>query len=125
MTNRSLLGRDESCASGNTVAACAADGLMAGAGFTFALVVLSTVRETVGSGTLFAHAEALAGSSSVFLDITVGPDYNGFLLLILPPGGFMVLGFLLAGKRILDARLQRKAVAGIADVESACAAGHA
>ncbi|MGD8914761.1 MAG: electron transport complex subunit RsxE, partial [Candidatus Thiodiazotropha sp.] len=37
------------------------------------------------------------------------PDYKGFLLIILPPGGFLVLGFLLAGKRLLDRLLaQRK-----------------
>jgi electron transport complex protein RnfE len=108
-----------------TVAACAADGLMTGSGFTFALVVLGTVREILSSGTLFAHAEALLGGSFAFLDITAIPDYKGFLLLILPPGGFMVLGFPLAGKRILDTRVQRKAVASIPDVESACAEGHA
>jgi electron transport complex protein RnfE len=89
------------------------------------LIILGAVREILGSGTLFAHAEALLGNSFAFLDTTVIPDYKGFLLLILPPGGFMVLGFLLAGKRILDARLQRKAVASIPDVESACATGHA
>ena len=125
VTNCAILGRAEAFASRNTVLASAADGLMMGAGFTFALVILGAVREILGSGTLFAHAEALLGNSFAFLDTTVIPDYKGFLLLILPPGGFIVLGFLLAGKRILDARLQRKAVASVPDVESACATGHA
>jgi electron transport complex protein RnfE len=39
-----------------------------------------------------------------FLETTLIPDYRGFLLMILPPGGFLALGFLLAGKRILDLR---------------------
>jgi len=125
VTNCAILGRAEAFASRNNVLASATDGLMMGAGFTFALVILGAVREILGSGTLFAHAEALLGNSFAFLDTTVIPDYKGFLLLILPPGGFMVLGFLLAGKRILDARLQRKAVESIPDVESACATGHA
>jgi len=125
VTNCAILGRAEAFASRNTVVASATDGLMMGAGFTFALVILGAVREILGSGTLFAHAEALLGNSFAFLDTTVIPDYKGFLLLILPPGGFMVLGFLLAGKRILDARLQRKAVEVIPDLESAGAAGHA
>jgi putative ubiquitin-RnfH superfamily antitoxin RatB of RatAB toxin-antitoxin module len=34
-----------------------------------------------------------------FLELTLIPDYRGFLLMILPPGGFIALGFLLAGKR--------------------------
>jgi electron transport complex protein RnfE len=36
------------------------------------------------------------------------PDYKGFLLIILPPGGFLVLGFLLAGKRLLDRLLAQR-----------------
>jgi electron transport complex protein RnfE len=125
VTNCAILGRAEAFASRNTISASAADGLTMGLGFTFALVVLGATREILGSGTLFAHAEALLGNSFAFLDTTVIPDYRGFLLLILPPGGFIVLGFLLAGKRILDARLQKKAVESVPDAESACATGYA
>lgn len=125
VTNCAILGRAESFASKNSILASAADGLMMGAGFTFALVTLGAVREILGSGTLFAHAEALLGNGFAFLDTTVIPDYKGFLLMILPPGGFIVLGFLLAGKRVLDARLQRAVVDSVPDLESAGAAGHA
>jgi electron transport complex protein RnfE len=37
------------------------------------------------------------------------PGYGGALLMILPPGGFAVLGFLLAGKRAMEARQARNA----------------
>ena len=108
VVNCAILGRAESFASKNTVASSAVDGLMMGLGFTFALVLIGGVREALGSGTLFAQAHLLLGESFAFLETTLIPDYKGFLLMILPPGGFLVVGFLLAGKRVLDKRLAEK-----------------
>jgi electron transport complex protein RnfE len=109
VTNCAILGRAESFASRNRVLPAAFDGLMMGLGFTLALVVLGAARELIGSGTLFANARLLLGSWASFLELTLIPDYKGFLLIILPPGGFLVLGFLLAGKRLVDrALVQRK-----------------
>ena len=42
------------------------------------------------------------------IELTIIPDYRGFLLMILPPGAFIVLGFILAGKRLLDARTAKQ-----------------
>jgi len=109
VTNCAILGRAESFASRNAISPSVLDGLMMGLGFTLALVSLGAVREILGSGTLFANASLLLGDSFAFLETTLIPDYKGFLLMILPPGGFLVLGFLLAGKRLLDGRLQRRA----------------
>jgi electron transport complex protein RnfE len=81
---------------------------MMGLGFTFALVLLGAVRELLGSGTLFANANLLLGSWASFLELTLIPEYKGFLLIVLPPGGFLVLGFLLAGKRLLDRALTER-----------------
>jgi Na+-translocating ferredoxin:NAD+ oxidoreductase subunit E len=106
VTNCAILGRAESFASRNPALPALADGLMMGIGFTLSLVVLGAVREIIGSGTLFAGAELLLGKAFACLEFTVDSDYKGFLLAILPPGGFIALGFLLAGKRILDRRLQ-------------------
>jgi electron transport complex protein RnfE len=105
VVNCAILGRAEAFAAKNTVAASAADGLMMGLGFTVALVVIGAVREVIGSGTLFAQASLLLGQGMAFLELTLIPDYRGFLLAILPPGGFLALGFILAGKRLLDRRL--------------------
>jgi electron transport complex protein RnfE len=105
VTNCAILGRAESFASRNAVLPSAFDGLMMGLGFTLALVIVGAVREIVGSGTLFANAELLLGQGMAFLELTLIPDYRGFLLAILPPGGFIALGFLLAGKRLIDARV--------------------
>ncbi|AFL75269.1 electron transport complex subunit E [Thiocystis violascens] len=104
VVNCAILGRAEAFASKNPVASAALDGLMMGLGFTAILVVLGGVREIVGSGTLFAGASLLLGQAMSFLELTLIPDYRGFLLAILPPGGFLALGFLLAGKRVIDAR---------------------
>ncbi|HSO83241.1 electron transport complex subunit E [Thiocapsa sp.] len=105
VTNCAILGRAESFASRNRVMPAAFDGLMMGVGFTFALVLLGAIREIIGSGTLFANAASLLGEGMAFLELTLIPDYRGFLLAILPPGGFLALGFLLAGKRMLDTRI--------------------
>jgi electron transport complex protein RnfE len=111
VVNCAVLGRAESFASKNSVPASAADGLATGLGFTAALVVVGSVREIVGSGTLFHGASQLLGDGLAFLDLTLIPHYKGFLLAILPPGGFVALGLLLAGKRVLDRRLAARAEA--------------
>ncbi|UHD18608.1 electron transport complex subunit E [Thiocapsa bogorovii] len=105
VTNCAILGRAESFASRNPVLPAAFDGLMMGVGFTFVLVLLGAVREIIGSGTLFANAELLLGDGMAFLELTLIPEYRGFLLAVLPPGGFLALGFMLAGKRLIDARV--------------------
>ncbi len=104
VVNCAILGRAESFASKNPVSSAAVDGLAMGLGFTAILMVLGGVREIIGSGTLFAGASLLLGQAMSFLELTLIPGYRGFLLAILPPGGFLALGFLLAGKRVIDAR---------------------
>lgn len=106
VTNCAILGRAESFAFRNQVTPSVFDGLMMGLGFTLALVILGAAREIIGSGTLFANASLLLGNAFSFMELTLIPNYSGFLLMILPPGGFLMLGFLLAGKRIIDVRIQ-------------------
>mgnify|MGYP001825594835 CR=1 FL=1 len=108
VTNCAILGRAESFASKNAAMPAVADGLMMGLGFTLVLVVLGAARELLGSGTLFANAELLLGQTFAFMELELIPDYRGFLIAILPPGGFLLLGFLLAGKRALDRRLDAR-----------------
>lgn len=105
VANCAILGRAEAYASKNGISAAAVDGLMMGLGFTTALVIIGAIREILGNGTLFANAHLLLGNAFAFLELTLIPEYQGFLLMILPPGGFLVLGFLLAGKRVFDAHL--------------------
>jgi electron transport complex protein RnfE len=81
------------------------DGMSTGLGFLFALTILGAIREALGSGTLFANASLLLGKPFSFLELKLVSEYRGFLLFILPPGGFLVVGFLIAAKRRIDARL--------------------
>ncbi len=105
VTNCAILGRAEVFASRNAVAPSAVDGLAMGLGMTLAMVLLGGMRELLGSGTLFADAALMLGPGLGWLEVTVLPDYDGFLLALLPPGGFLALGLLLALRR-LPARLR-------------------
>ncbi|MCR8547479.1 electron transport complex subunit E [Salipiger sp. P9] len=104
VTNCAILGRAEAFASRNRPLAAGFDGLMMGIGFTLALTGLGALREIFGAGTLFANASVLLGPRFAFLETKVIPEYQGFLLLILPPGGFIALGMLLALKSLADRR---------------------
>ncbi|MCP5419073.1 MAG: electron transport complex subunit E [Gammaproteobacteria bacterium] len=111
VVNCSVLGRAESFASRQPVRAALVDGLMMGIGFTLALVLLGACREILGSATLFSGAPLLLGDHFSFLEMKLISDYKGVLVMMLPPGGFLVLGFLLAGKQLLDLRQKKAATA--------------
>lgn len=111
VVNCAILGRAEAFAVKRSVGAAAVDGLAMGLGFTGALTMMGLIREFLGAGTLFAQASSLLGPSFAFLEMKL-PGYGGALLMILPPGGFAILGFLLAGKRALEQRAAARAVPG-------------
>ena len=82
VVNCIVLGRAEAFASKNNVWHSLLDGLFMGLGFTWALTLLGMVRELLGTGCIFGHS--LIGGA------------DGMLLMILPAGGFLCLGFLMA-----------------------------
>jgi H+/Na+-translocating ferredoxin:NAD+ oxidoreductase subunit E len=108
VTNCSIIGRAEAFASRNSADRALLDGLAIGVGFTLVLVALGGMRELIGQGTLLAHAWLMFGESARGWTITVIDHYRGFLLAILPPGAFLGLGFLIAGKNLIDARRARR-----------------
>ena len=79
VTNCSIIGRAEAFASRNPLPRAVVDGLAIGVGFTLALLALGTVREVLGSGTLLGYPVMPA-------------DFEPWVVMILPPGGFFVLG---------------------------------
>ena len=83
------------------------DGLATGIGFTFGVTSVGAVREILGSGTLFSGASILLGPHFSFLEMHLLPGYRGFLLMLLPPGGFVVMGLLLALGRLRRVVLAR------------------
>jgi electron transport complex protein RnfE len=115
VTNCSIIGRAEGFASRNPVGASAFDGLMMGLGFLIVLTLLGMMREVIGSGTLFAHAELMFGPAARVLEITLADDYGGFLLAILPPGAFFGLALLIVGKNLIEERIRSTTVAVTAE----------
>jgi len=109
VTNCIVLARIEAFASKNTATASALDGMAMGLGLTAVLMVLGGIREIFGHGTLLSGIDMALGESAKSLVITVIPDYHGFLLAILPPGAFLVLGLLIATRNWLTLRAERKA----------------
>lgn len=108
VTNCAIIGRAEAFASKNGLMPSIVDGLATGLGFCLALVALGALREILGRGTLMSQARLMFGDLGESLQLTLIPDYSGFLLALLPPGAFIGLGFLIAGRNWLDARLSRR-----------------
>ena len=104
VTNCAIIGRAEGFASRNPVAPAALDGLMMGMGFLLVLVLLGGLREIIGFGTLFAHAELMFGDGAKTLLLEINPDYPGFLLAVLPPGAFFGLAILIVAKNWFELR---------------------
>ncbi|HFR4115110.1 TPA: electron transport complex subunit E [Yersinia enterocolitica] len=112
VTNCIVIGRAEAYAARNPVGLSALDGLAMGLGATCALFVLGSLREILGNGTLFDGADMLLGDWAKILRIEVIHLDSPFLLAMLPPGAFIGLGLLLAGKYVIDEKMKvRKAKA--------------
>ena len=84
VVNCIILGRQEAFAAKNPVGRSFFDALGMGIGFTLTLLAMGAVREALGSGTLFGFP--------VF-----GPRFEPWVIMVLPPGGFLTLGILLLG----------------------------
>ena len=108
VTNCIVLARVEAFAAKNPTTPSALDGLMMGLGLTMVLTLLGAIRELVGKGTAFSGIDLVLGPQAKALVLQVIPDYPGFLLAILPPGAFIGLGLLIAGRNWVE---QRKAAA--------------
>lgn len=114
-TNCVVLGRAQTFASQNNVARSAFDALMMGLGFALVLLIIGTLRELLGHGTLLAGMELLFGPAAADWKVQV-PGYQGLLLAVLPPGAFLVLGLLIALKNRIDESLADRAKAQAGDV---------
>lgn len=116
-TNCVILGRAEAFAAKNSVAHAAFDGLMMGVGFGLVLLAIGMVRELLGTGILFSNMHLLFGPIASNWQLTLFSNYQGFLLAILPPGAFLVLGLLIALKNRIDELVLARAKA--AETEAA------
>jgi len=106
--------RIEMVASKQPIMPSLADGFFMGIGFTLALTAIGAVREISGSGTLFSDASLLLGPAFKFMEMRILPEDTGILMMILPPGAFLVTGLLLVAKRMIDERSSKTAPASAA-----------
>ena len=102
VSNCALMGRAEAFASRNAPHRAALDGFATGIGFLWVIVAIGTVRELLGSGTLFAGAGKLLHAP--WLELSVLPGYRGFLVAALPLGAFLVLASLIATRQAWSLR---------------------
>ncbi|WP_432463192.1 electron transport complex subunit E [Agarivorans sp. QJM3NY_33] len=108
VTNCIIIGRAEAFAARNPVPAAAFDGLMMGLGFALVLTLVGAIRELLGNGSLFEGIELLMGDWASVLHVQVINFNEHFLVAILPPGAFLVMGFIIALKNIIDHRVKTK-----------------
>jgi electron transport complex protein RnfE len=108
VTNCIVLGRQEAFASKQPVGRAVLDAVGSGTGFTVALLAMGIPREVLGSGT--------------FLGVDVmGPGFEPWVIMVLPPGGFLMIGLLLVAvswreQRAAKARLEARRLAGAAAI---------
>jgi electron transport complex protein RnfE len=99
VVNCIILGRQEAFASKNPVGRSLLDAVGTGVGFIIALFLLGAFREVLGYGTFF--------------DIPIfGDDYEPWIVFILPPGGFLTIGFILLALNWWEKRKRERNAAG-------------
>lgn len=97
VVNCIILARAEAFASQNGPLASAVDGLSMGIGFTFALTIVSSIREIIGQGSLLGFQ-------------LFGEAFQPALMIMLAPGGFLALGFTMAAVNMISNRSKKKAL---------------
>ena len=102
VVNCIVLGRAEAFASKNGVLASAVDGLCQGIGYTVALVIMCVIREFLGSGTF--GGGILNGGEG----IRIIPEGYPAMMMVMPVGGFLTLGFVIAGFQWFNKYLYKK-----------------
>lgn len=91
VVNCIILGRAEAFASKNNIFNSILDGLGMGIGFTLIIFIIATIREVLGNGTFWGK-------------YLLGKDFQPFLIMIMPPGAFFVIGILISLKQAIEKR---------------------
>ncbi len=94
VVNCIILGRQEAFSSKNTVGRSFIDAMGMSSGFVLALLILSSIREILGSGTFLGYQ-------------VMGPWFKPWIIMILPPGAFLALGILLGLALLIERKTKR------------------
>ena len=95
VVNCIILGRAEAFASRNSAGRSLIDALGMSLGYTIALVILSAIRELLGSGTLLGRP-------------VLGAWFEPWVIMLLPPGAFLTLGILIAAAFAIERKARRR-----------------
>lgn len=95
VVNCIILGRAEAFAAKNPVLHSIADGMGMGVGFTINLIIVSAIREMLGNGSMYGMS-------------ILPSSYQPVLMMILPPGAFLTLGYLLGLSNWIDMRKKNR-----------------
>ncbi len=120
VTNCIVLARVEAFAAKHSAGLAVYDGVVMGVGFVWVIGLLGALREFVGQGTLFSGIEMIIPGATAWQILPA--DYPGFLLAILPPGAFFVLGLMIAGRNWIEHRANERAKARLLAQRAASAA---
>ncbi|QCI23149.1 electron transport complex subunit E [Buchnera aphidicola] len=104
ITNCVICGRADFIAINNSVWIAFLDALFIGLGSDLVIFLVGSIREIIGSGTLFFGIENLLGPWSHVLYIKIININYAMLFFLYPAGAFMILGFILAGKNFIDTK---------------------
>ena len=91
-----ILARAEVFASKHGVVKSFCDGFGMGCGFTLAMLLISVIRELIGAGTILGMP-------------VLGESYNPMLMMVLPPGAFILIGYLVAAFKTWNSNQEKKA----------------
>lgn len=107
VVNCIILGRQEAFASRNSVHKAFIDALGMGLGFTLSLLVLGTIREIFGFGSIFG------------INI-LGTKFENWVIMILPPGAFITLGLLIAIMNLISKSQAKKSACSSCELNKTC-----
>jgi electron transport complex protein RnfE len=106
VVNCIILGRQEAFASKNTIGRSALDAIGSGTGFTLTLLLMGIPRELLGNGSLLG------------VDV-MGPHFEPWVIMVLPPGGFLMIAVLLIAKNWMTLRSARPKPERVAAIQAA------
>ncbi|QCI15809.1 electron transport complex subunit E [Buchnera aphidicola] len=118
VTNCIIVGRADLIAYKNSIIVSFFDGIFIGLGSTFAMFIIAFIREALGNGTLFFGINKIIHSTDNFMFVHLLDKNSTIILAVLPPGGFFILGCIIAIKNAIDLYFKKQTV--IKNINCSC-----